>query len=105
MRMAETPESVRWLLLIHQFPAKPAYARIKVWRRLKGLGAVAVKNSVYALPGNAETREDFAWLMGEIAELGGEAFVCEARLVDGLSDAAAQALVSARPSETYPPVP
>ena len=40
----------RWLLLIHQLPAKPAYLRVKVWRRLQALGAVAVKNAVYALP-------------------------------------------------------
>ena len=33
----------RWLLLIHQLPAKPAYLRVKVWRRMQGLGAVAVK--------------------------------------------------------------
>ena len=84
MSTDETPESTRWLLLIHQLPAKPAYARVKIWRRLKGLGAVTVKNSVYALPANAETQEDFAWLVKEIAELGGEAFVCEALLVDGI---------------------
>ena len=101
MKIAETPESVRWLLLIHQLPAKPAYARVKVWRRLKGLGAVTVKNSVYALPANVETREDFAWLMREIAELGGEAFVCEAQLVDGLSDAEVQAQFDAARDEDY----
>ena len=71
---------VRWLLLIHQLPAKPAYARVKVWRRLQALGAVTVKGAVYALPANAETREDFAWLAKEIVESGGEAIVCEASL-------------------------
>jgi hypothetical protein len=91
----------RWLLLIHQLPAKPAYARVKIWRRLKGLGAVTVKNSVYALPANAETQEDFAWLVREIAELGGEAFVCEARLVDGLSDGEVEALFCAARDEDY----
>jgi hypothetical protein len=75
-----------WLLLIHQLPAKPAYLRVKVWRRLQGLGAVAVKNAVHALPMNEETQEDFEWLLREIVEGGGEAFVCEARLLDGLSD-------------------
>ena len=45
-----------WLLLIHQLPAKPAYARVKVWRRLQALGAVTVKGAVYALPANAETQ-------------------------------------------------
>src|SRR6266852_4769655 len=47
-----------WLLLIHQLPAKPAYARVKVWRRLQALGAVTVKGAVYALPANAEMRFD-----------------------------------------------
>jgi hypothetical protein len=99
--MNETPEGARWLLLIHQLPAKPAYARVKIWRRLKGLGAVTVKNSVYALPSNAETREDFAWLVKEIAELGGEGFVCEAALVDGISDGEVQALFDSARDEDY----
>ncbi len=81
-----------WLLLIHQLPSKPAYLRVKVWRRLQAIGAVAVKSTVYALPATAETREDFAWLLKEIVEGGGEALVCEARLIDGLSDDQARAL-------------
>ena len=101
MSTNDTPDGARWLLLIHQLPAKPAYARVKIWRRLKGLGAVTVKNSVYALPANAETQEDFAWLVKEIAELGGEAFVCEARLVDGLGDGEVQALFDAARDEDY----
>ena len=75
-----------WLLLIHQLPAKPAYLRVKIWRRLQGIGAIAVKNAVHALPMNDGTQEDFEWLLREIVEGGGEAFVCEARLIDGLSD-------------------
>ena len=101
MSRNETPEGVRWLLLIHQLPAKPAYARVKIWRRLKGLGAVTVKNSVYVLPANAETQEDFTWLVKEIAELGGEAFVCEAHLVDGLDDGEVRALFGAARDEDY----
>jgi hypothetical protein len=81
-----------WLLLIHQLPAKPAYLRVKVWRRLQDIGAVAVKNAVHALPMNEETQEDFEWLLREIREGGGEAFVCEARLLDGLSDEEVRAL-------------
>jgi hypothetical protein len=38
------------------------------------------------LPLNEDTREDFEWLLREIEDGGGEAFVCEARLIDGLSD-------------------
>src|SRR5438445_3617211 len=90
-----------WLLLIHQLPAKPDYARVKVWRRLQALGAVTIKGAVYALPANAETGEDFAWLAKEIVESGGEAIVCEAALVDGLSDAELQALFDAARNEDY----
>src|SRR5947199_4899244 len=81
-----------WLLLIHQLPAQPAYLRVKIWRRLQDLGAIAVKNAVHALPMNDETQEDFEWLLREIKEGGGEAFVCEARLIDGLSDEEVRAL-------------
>ena len=81
-----------WLLLIHQLPAKPAYLRVKIWRRLQGIGAIAVKNAVHALPMNEESQEDFEWLLREIVEGGGEAFVCEARLIDGLSDEEVRAL-------------
>ena len=91
----------RWLMLIHQLPAKPAYARVKVWRRLQALGAVTVKGSVYALPANGETREDFAWLAKEIVENGGEAIVCEAALVEGLSDSELQGLFDAARDEDY----
>jgi hypothetical protein len=81
-----------WLLLIHQLPAKPAYLRVKIWRRLQGIGAIAVKNAVHALPMNEEAQEDFEWLLREIVKGGGEAFVCEARLIDGLSDEEVRAL-------------
>ena len=36
-----------WLLLIHQLPAKPAYLRVKVWRRLQAIGATPLKNAVH----------------------------------------------------------
>jgi hypothetical protein len=86
--MSEPPAVLAhsWLLLIHQLPAKPAYLRVKIWRRLQGIGAVAVKNAVHVLPMSEEAQEDFEWLLREIEEGGGEAFVCEARLIDGLSD-------------------
>ena len=89
-----------WLLLIHQIPPKPDYLRVKIWRRLQALGAAAVKNSVYVLPPGAETLEDFQWLAREIREGGGEALVCEARLLDGLDDGQVRQLfVAARDAD------
>ena len=90
-----------WLLLLHQLPPKPDYVRVKVWRRLQALGAVAVRNSVYVLPGNDRTREDFQWLKKEIEGLGGEATLCEARFIDGLTDAQVRALFDAARDSDY----
>jgi hypothetical protein len=94
-------EAARWLLLIHQLPTKPGYPRVKVWRRLQALGAVAVKNTVYALPAGEQAQEDFEWLLKEIVELGGEGMIFEARLIDGLSDGDVRALFDAARGEDY----
>jgi hypothetical protein len=59
---------------------------VKIWRRLQGIGAIAVKNAVHALPMGEGTQEDFEWLLREIVAGGGEAFLCETRLIEGLSD-------------------
>ncbi|HYU15059.1 MAG TPA: chromate resistance protein ChrB domain-containing protein [Candidatus Acidoferrum sp.] len=83
--MAE-PTDCRWLLLFHQIPPKPNYFRVKIWRRLQRLGAVAVKNAVYALPRSEQAQEDLQWVLREIAEGGGDATLCEVRLIDGLTD-------------------
>src|SRR5882672_10720730 len=80
------PTEARWLLLIHQIPPKPNYLRVKIWRRLQRLGAAAVKNSVYVLPRSEQAQEDLQWVAREIVEGGGDASICEARFVDGLSD-------------------
>lgn len=91
----------RWLLLIHQIPPKPNYFRVKIWRRLQSLGAVAIKNSVYVLPRNDQTLEDFQWLQKEVEQSGGEASICEARFVDGLSDEQVEALFNAARDGEY----
>jgi len=80
------PPGDPWLMLIHQLPPKPSYLRVKVWRRLQAIGAIPIKNSVYVLPNTDNGREAFEWVLREIQEQGGEASICEARLVNGLTD-------------------
>jgi hypothetical protein len=91
----------RWLLLIHQIPPKPAYFRVKIWRRLQAMGAVAIKNSVYVAPTTNETQEDFEWLLREIVKGGGEASICEARFIEGLQDEHVEALFNAARESDY----
>ncbi len=97
-------EGARWLLLIHQIPPTPSYFRVKVWRRLQRLGAVAIKNSVYILPRSDQTLEDLAWLRREIGEGGGEASLCEAHFVDGLSDEQIEAVFNTARDGDYAPL-
>lgn len=91
----------RWLLLIHQIPPKPNYFRVKIGRRLQRLGAVALKNSVYVLPRSNQAHEDLQWVAREIAEGGGEASVCEASFVEGVSDGHLEALFNTARDADY----
>jgi hypothetical protein len=93
--------SARWLLLTHQLPPQPAYQRVKIWRRLQVIGAVAVKKSVYALPYSDEGLEDFLWTAKEVEAGGGEALVCEARLLQGMTDEQLRALFDAAREADY----
>src|SRR3954464_1385111 len=82
----KTKSGQDWILLIHQLPPKPTNLRVRTWRKLQKLGAVAIKNSVYVLPFNEKTHEDFQWLKQEIETSGGEATVFHAGAVEGTTD-------------------
>jgi hypothetical protein len=97
----DSAESDRWLLLIHHLPPKPDYLRVKVRRRLQRLGAVALKNTVYALPHRPETVEDFEWLRGEIEAEGGGATIVAASVVAGLTDRELESLFRAERDADY----
>jgi len=99
--VTEPGRDPRWLLIIHQIPPKPAYFRVKIWRRLQAMGAVAIKNSVYVAPRTDETQEDFEWLLREIVKGGGDASICEARFVEGLKDDHVEALFNAARESDY----
>ena len=87
-----THHSIKWLLLIHQIPPRPNALRVKIWRRLQQVGAVAIKQSVYAMPFSEEALEDLSWILREIIEGGGDGSISEARFVEGLDDEKVMAL-------------
>ncbi|MCC6469984.1 MAG: chromate resistance protein [Alphaproteobacteria bacterium] len=99
--MAPPAGTSNWLMLLHNIPPKPAYFRVKIWRRLQGLGAVAVKNAAYVLPRSEQALEDLGWTRRAIEEAGGEAVLCEARFVDGLDDRGLRALFDAARDADY----
>ena len=90
MKRATAP--VEWIALLHQLPTKPPYLRVKIWRRLQAIGAVAIKNAVHVLPKTLEHEATLQELLNEIVAGGGEAILIEARLLAGMNDADIQAL-------------
>ena len=91
----------KWLLLIHQVPSKPDYLRVRVGRRLRQLGAVPIKNSIYVAPETPSGRSALSELAEEIQERGGEAVICKAAFVGGLTDGAVEDLVRAARDTEY----
>jgi hypothetical protein len=86
MRTTVNKSERDWILLIHQLPPKPTNLRVRIWRKLQKLGAVAIKNSVYVLPASEQAHEDFQWLKQDIESAGGEAAVFRAGSVEGATD-------------------
>lgn len=76
----------RWLLFVHQLPSGPSNLRVRTWRRLQQLGAIPIRQAVYALPDTPSAREDFEWLKTEVKAAGGDVSVFAADHVDAWSD-------------------
>ena len=93
-------ESLGWLVLLHQLPAKPPYLRVKVWRRLQTLGALPLKNAVHVLPRREDAKVAFHDLLTEITSSGGEAVLIEARLIAGQSDSEWQLKAACRQKQS-----
>ncbi len=60
---------------------------MKTWRRLQQLGAVALKSSLYVLPYNEQSIEDFEWFRSEVTAHQGHASLFSASSVTGVEDA------------------
>jgi hypothetical protein len=75
------------LLLLVGVPPSPSSLRVRVWRRLRSLGAVPLKRSAYLLPDTPERYEDFQWLAQEIQREGGDATLVRVHQIENMTDA------------------
>lgn len=62
-----------WLMFIYQIPAMPSTHRAYAWRKLKGMGALYLQNSICLLPMLKGVEEKLKALRAEIGERGGQA--------------------------------
>lgn len=97
----EISKNGKWLLLIHQLPPQPNALRVKIWRRLHQVGAVAIKQSVYALPFSDQSQEDLSWILKEVLEGGGDGSISEVRFLEGLADEQVKTLFQTAREEDY----
>jgi hypothetical protein len=76
-----------WLLLIYTVPAEPSRKRAFIWRELKKVGAVYLRDGVCALPDVPDSTSALRAVAAKIQEFGGEATLVEgARLEEPRSD-------------------
>src|SRR5438552_10892765 len=75
------------LLLLVGVPPAPSSLRVKVWRRLRALGAVPLKRSAYLLPDDPDRYEDFQWLAQEVQRGGGDATLVRVQQIENMKDA------------------
>lgn len=87
-----------WLLLVYRVPSEPTRLRAAVWRRIKGLGAIYLQNSVAALPSSPDNERAFRRLRHEIVDMDGTAMLLRCEALSGQADIVA-AFQAARDDE------
>lgn len=73
-----------WLLLLLSLPPRPSSLRVRAWRRLKALGAVALKSGAYLLPFSPDHYEQFQWLAQKVQKDRGEATLLKVDRVENM---------------------
>jgi hypothetical protein len=64
-----------WLLLVLSLPTSSATARMRIWRALKALGCVALRDGAYLMPASPEHAQALQGLADESAAEGGSAWL------------------------------
>jgi hypothetical protein len=89
-----------WLLLIYTVPAEPSRKRANVWREVKKIGAVYLRDGVCILPERAETNVAATAIAARIQEFEGEATIVHGATLDSArADAVIAQFKSARSAE------
>ncbi len=100
-RVTTAADERTWCLFAFNLPAQPAYARVKIWRRLQDVGAASFKNAFYLLPAGEGALEDFEWILRDVRQAGGDGVIFTATAVQGMSNDELVALFDAARTEQY----
>lgn len=99
-RLGDRP--LRFWVLAFSLPMQPAYARVKIWRRLQAVGALALgKNALYVLPARRALLTEFAAILEEARRVKGDAVIFEAKVIAGYRDQQIRALFERERAAEY----
>lgn len=73
-------DELDWLLVSVSSAGAPASVRVLAWRRLRGLGAVYLQQSVCLLPDRPQVRDDVERLLRRVIDEGGSGRLLQVRL-------------------------
>ncbi len=89
-----------WLLLIYTVPSEPSRKRAYIWREVKKVGAIYLRDGVCALPEQEGTAAAFRQIAAKVEEFDGQAtLVTSAHLDEARAAALIEALHAARTQE------
>lgn len=71
-------------MLLHQLPKEPKAIRMRVWRGLKSMGCLQVKNAMYVLPWSDARHKKLKETAKMIRELNGTCFIIPCNVIDGI---------------------
>ncbi|WP_287601645.1 chromate resistance protein ChrB domain-containing protein [Thiothrix sp.] len=68
---------MQWILLIISLPTENATARMRIWRALKTLGCASLRDGVWLLPAQDNTRHHLESVAEDTRQSGGDAWVLD----------------------------
>lgn len=80
-------DNITWMVIVLTLPTQNATARMRIWRGLKGLGCVALRDGAWLLPETPSTRQAFEALASETHTEGGTAWLLRLDADESQSDA------------------
>ena len=93
---------MKWLVFSYSLPSKSnANSRVRLWRKLRKLGAISPKAGVYVLPYTEEFLEALKWLTLEVEQEKGDALMMKVDQFENLSDEKLVELFRAERTQAY----
>jgi len=71
-----------WILLTYKVPADPSRGRVRIWRKIKALGAVYLQFGVWLLPKSEDHQRHLKMLVRDIEQAGGDSVLLETAALD-----------------------